>query len=141
MNLNDNEFHIITAKIMFKTDWKGALEWLKSKGMEISQATYFRTLANLDEHAQSRINEVARKFPIIVADEIDKFRGLEKMMYEEYRAEENHMNRVRILKMIAELQPLITSLYDETRHLLEGGIIEHNKKTDVLSKFTDFTNQ
>ena len=65
MTLNDKEYHIVTARIMFKTDWKQALEWLKARGFDISQATYFRTLAVVDKEATERLFKIAKEFEVI----------------------------------------------------------------------------
>lgn len=138
MALNENEFNIITARIMFRTDWKPALSWLKAKGLEISKNDYYRTLAALDENARTRLNELAIKFEVILADEVDKFKALEKMMWEEYHKEKTPMNRSRILMMIANLQPYITSLYDQTRTMIESKVKDAAKEDSVLSKFTEF---
>ena len=132
MTLNDKEFHIITARIMFKSDYKHALEWLKFKGHKVSQATYFRTLAVVDKDAKKRLYEVAKKFEVIASEEIIKFNNLEKQMYEEYHREELPLNRARILQMIANLQPYMTALYDQTRQVLEGKL--ESEKDSILSK-------
>ena len=132
MTLNDKEYHIVTARIMFKTDWKQALEWLKARGFDISQATYFRTLAVVDKEARERLFKIAKEFEIIASEEIIKFNNLEKQMYEEYHKEDQPVNRARILQMIANLQPYITSLYDQTRLVLEGKL--NAEKDNILSK-------
>ena len=131
MALNDKEFHILTARIMFKSDYKMALEWLEAKGHKMGQATYFRTLAVMDKDAKQRLFEVAKKFEVVAADEIIKFNNIEKQMYEEYHREENPLNRARILQMIANLQPYITALHDQTREVLEEKLAE--QKDSVLS--------
>ena len=132
MTLNDKEYHIVTARIMFKTDWKQALEWLKARGFDISQATYFRTLAVVDKEATERLFKIAKEFEIIASEEIIKFNNLEKQMYEEYHKEDQPLNRARILQMIANLQPYITALYDQTRLVLEGKL--NAEKDNILSK-------
>ena len=91
MPLNDKEFNIVLARIMFKTDWKFALAWLKSKGLEISQSDYYRTLAVLDQQSLSRLNELGRNFTIILADELIKIQSIEKQLYEEYQIGRAHV--------------------------------------------------
>ena len=132
MTLNDKEYHIVTARIMFKTDWKQALEWLKARGFDISQATYFRTLAVVDKEVTERLFKIAKEFEVIASEEIIKFNNLEKQMYEEYHKEDQPLNRARILQMIANLQPYITALYDQTRLVLEGKL--NAEKDNILSK-------
>src|SRR3990167_4781957 len=129
MTLNDKEFNVITSRNMFKSDYKLALTWLKSKGFDISQADYYRTLSILDDQAQKRLYEIASKFEIIAVDEIEKFKSLEKMLYEEYHKEKTPLNRARILQMIIQMQPYITSLYDQTKQMLEGKIA---KQKDII---------
>ena len=75
MALNEKEFLIISAKIMFKQDWKLALSWLKGKGYTIKKDVYYRTLNTLDKNARTRINDIAKNFEVIVADEIEKLRS------------------------------------------------------------------
>lgn len=135
MTMNDKEFHIITARIMFKSEYKKALIWLKAKGFDISQATYFRTLAVMDKDARKRLFDIASKFETIAADEIIKFQNIEKQMWEEYHKESTALNRSRILQMIANLQPFITALYDQTRQVLEGKI--ESEKDNILSINTE----
>ena len=134
MPLNEKEFFIISAKIMFKQDWKLALSWLKGKGYNIKKDVYYRTLNSLDKKARTRINDIAKNFEVIVADEIEKFRILEKQLYEEYHKEESPINRARILKIIAEMQPYITSLYDEVKMIFEDKITDAVKEDSILSK-------
>lgn len=137
MALNDKEYHVIMAKIMFKTDYKLAISWLKSKGFEVSQADYYRILARLDSEAQKRLYEVGAKFQVIAADELVKLSSIEKMLFEEYHKETKPKDRAIILKMIVELQPYLTSLYDQTRLLIEGKVAK--EINNLLPEFTEPT--
>ena len=135
MALNDKEYHVIVSRIMFKSDFKLAIKWLESKGFKkIKQAEYYRILSKLDVEAKKRLYELGEKFEIVAADEIVKFLNIEKQMYEEYHKEENPLNRARILQMIANLQPYITSLYDQTKKVIEGDVIESVKEDNILSQ-------
>lgn len=135
MTLNDKEYHILTARIMFKSDWKLALKWLESKGYDIKQATYFRTLAIMDQEAKERLFRVAKDFEIVAADEIIKFSNIEKQMYEEYLKETTPLGKAKILQMIANLQPYITALYEQTKLVLEGKL--ESEKNNILSEHSD----
>lgn len=137
MTLNGLEFDVVVSRIMFKTDVTLALKWLKTQNHKMSKQTYYNHLNRLDADAQSRLYELAQKFSIIAADEIVKFQGIEKQMYEEYHKEKLPINRARILKMIAELQPYITSLYDQTRTIMEGKIATAVKEDPILSFNTE----
>ena len=130
--LNDKEYNIIVARIMFKTDYKKALKWLNVQGYKMSQSSYFKKLRHIDNNAKSRLYEIAKNFETIAADEIIKFHNLEKQMYDEYYREESALNRARILQMIANLQPYITGLYDQTRQILEGTF--EQERDNILSK-------
>ena len=132
--MNDKEFHVVTSRIMFKSDYKTALQWLGAKGFNIPQATYFRLLSKLDKEAKDRLFDIAKKFEIVAADELVKFNNIEKQLYEEYHKESQPLNRARILQMIANLQPYMTALYDQTRQVLEGKI--ESEKDNILSKHT-----
>jgi len=133
MTLNDKEYHIIVSRIMFKTDYKLALRWLESQGFEVSQADYYRTLAVLDADARKRLYELAKNFEVIAADEVVKFQKIEAGLWEEYHKEKIPLNRARILRMITELQPYITSLYDQTKQVMQGKAVEQFKKDNILS--------
>lgn len=135
MTLSGKDFDVITSRIMFKTDWKLALKWLESKGYKIKKTDYYRILNRLDHDARKRLYEIAQKFEVIAAEEIEKFSLLEKQLYEEYNQEQSHINKARILKMIAELQPYITSLYDDIKTIFEEPIAKHIKEDPVFSKF------
>ena len=137
MTLSGKDFDVITSRIMFKSDWKLALNWLESQGYKIKKTDYYRILNRLDHDAGKRLYEIAQKFEVIAADEIEKFRSLEKMLYEEYHQEQSHINKARILKMIVEIQPYITSLYDEIKTIFEEPIGKQIKKDSVLSKFDE----
>lgn len=132
MALNDKDYCIIISRVMFKTDWKLALKWLESNGYKMSQGTYFKRLGVLDGEAKKRLFNIATEFETIAADEVIKFNNIEKQMYEEYLKESAPLNRARILQMIANLQPYITALYDQTRDLLEGKL--ESEKDNILSK-------
>jgi hypothetical protein len=135
MTLNDKEFHILTARIMFKSDYKLALKWLESKGYEMKQATYFRTLGIMDKEAKERLFKIAQDFEIVAADEIVKFNNIEKQMYEEYLKEKTPLGKAKILQMIANLQPYITALHEQTRLVLEGKL--ESEKDSILSKHSE----
>ncbi|MDH3657831.1 MAG: hypothetical protein OEM77_06815 [Nitrosopumilus sp.] len=49
MPLNGIDYHITVAKVMFKHDWKNALEWLKSKGYKLEKSAYYERIKKLDE--------------------------------------------------------------------------------------------
>ena len=120
MDLNSKESAIIQAKLMFKKDFKMALKWLETRGYKMSQNSNYVKLRDLDSKGAERLYEIGKSFPAFHADEIEKFLMIESQLYEQYYQEKEPLNKAKILKMIADVQPLITSLYDSTQYVLEA---------------------
>lgn len=120
MDITSKESAIIQSKLMFKKDYKLALTWLETKGYKMGSNQYYSKLRMLDSQGAERLFDIGKNFPAFHADEIEKFLMIESQLYEQYYQEKEPLNKARILKMIADIQPLITSLYDSTQYVLEA---------------------
>lgn len=130
MDLSRNETMVMQSKLMFHSDYTLALKWLDTKGVKLSVAGYYKILKRLNESGAERLFHIGQQFPAFHADEIEKFLMIESQLYEQYYTEKEPINKARILKMIADIQPLITSLYDSTQYVLETNA----KFKDILSR-------
>jgi len=130
MKLSEKESLVIQARLMFKNDLNLSLKWLESKGFPMKKTQYYNTLNRLDSMGAERLFEIAKTFPAFHADEIEKFVLIEQQLYEQYYQEKAPINKARILKMIADIQPLITALHDSTQYILET----NGKFTEFLSR-------
>ncbi len=130
MDLTAKETAIIQSKLMFQKDYQLALKWLETKGFKLSVTTYYDNLRRLNKSGAERLFHIGQQFPAFHADEIEKFLLIESQLYEQYYQEREPLNKARILKMIADIQPLITSLYDSTQYVLETNA----KFKDILSR-------
>lgn len=130
MDLTAKETAIIQSKLMFQKDWTLAIKWLETKGYKVSQTAYYDNLRRLNRSGAERLFNIGQQFPAFHADEIEKFLMIESQLYEQYYTEKEPLNKARILKMIADIQPLITSLYDSTQYVLETNA----KFKDILSR-------
>lgn len=141
MSLSNKEFNVIVSRLMFKSDYKSAIEWLeKEKQISMSETTYHRILNKLDSESFQRLSEIGKNFPSIMVDEITKFENFEKEIMTQYEREKNPMNKAKIIMMNAQLQPFIISLLDQSKTLLEARAVESIKEDNILSKFTKRNN-
>ena len=137
MDLSGKETAIIQSKLMFQKDFTLALRWLETKGFKMSRTAYYDNLKRLNNAGAERLFEIGKHFPAFHADEIEKFLMIESQLYEQYYQEKEPLNKARILKMIADIQPLITSLYDSTQYVLEANANFKN----ILSRREEKPNQ
>lgn len=130
MDLSGKETAVIQSKLMFQKDYLLALKWLETKGYKLSRTSYYDNLKRLNDSGAERLFSIGQHFPAFHADEIEKFLMIESQLYEQYYQEKEPLNKARILKMVADIQPLITSLYDSTQYVLEINA----KFKDILSR-------
>lgn len=99
-----------------------ALHYLKEAGHEMSRAKYFRHKKKIHEMKFERMKYIADYFQDQHLERIDRCELVERLMWENYYAEKNPMNKVRILESIIEMQPYLSAYYDATRYVMAQNI-------------------
>lgn len=134
MKLTERESLVLQAKLMYKSDYTAAIKWLNSKGEKMKQTTYYMILKDIESRGAERLFNIGKTFQAFHADEIEKFLMIESQMYEQYHAEETPTGKARILKMIADIQPMITALYDSTQYVVEANarFLSGQEKTAII---------
>lgn len=95
-----------------------ALHYLKDAGHAMSRAKYFRHKKKLQEMKFERMKYIAEHFQEQHLERIDKCEIIERLMWENYAAEQDPTKRVAILKSILEMQTYLSVYYDSTRFIL-----------------------
>lgn len=96
-----------------------ALHYLKEAGHEMSRAKYFRHKKKINEMKFERMKYIAEHFQEQHLERIDKCEIIEGLMWANYYAEKNPINKVKILESIIEMQPYLSAYYDATRYVLK----------------------
>jgi len=137
MRLEGIDFDIVVARGTFQHDWKNALAWLKAQGHRIGKNRYYERLKELDAESWSRLAKIPQEYHIIIADSIVKLHFIEKEAWKNYHVERDPTKKVRILKTIVELQPYITSIYDQTQDVVENKTLGDVKENAIQSEQED----
>ena len=115
MSLTDTEILIVHTMVMRLSE-KESLEYLKIKGHEIK----LRTLQKAKKKIRDSTNQ--RKFELAKSglweqhlERLDQLETILKLAWENYNLEKDPYKRVKILTMIAGLQPLLSNYYHKTQ--------------------------
>lgn len=133
--LEDKEFLVIKARIIYKTNIPGALEFLKKNGIDIKQSRYYEILAIIDKKCKEKLYKIAQNIPAVHTEEIEKYAMLEAGMlkaYEAIDAEKEPMKKIQAGSIIIQLQPYYTSLIDATRYVLENNVKDTSRKESTV---------
>ena len=130
MTLNDIEFNVVITKAMGLSE-KEALAYLERKETKIDRRKYYRILGTLEVKALERLYEIAKNFKQLHLDRLDKFRTIEKNMWEQYEREQDATKKVIILNSIADIQFPISQLIEVTKEILEENAVKQTK--EILS--------
>lgn len=134
MPLNDTQRAIIATEVMdLKEPY--ALAYMKSEGHGMSRATYYREKGKLEASINKRLFEVAQKgFVMQHMQRIDQLEHIEREYWENYitlKGRKQEYSACKILEMIANLQPLLSSYYEATKEVMETGAEEDNPIPDI----------
>lgn len=102
-----------------------ALHYLKDAGHEMSERTYYRQKKKIQEMMFERMKYIAEHFREQHLERIDKCEIVERLMWENYYAEQDPTKRVAILKSILEMQTYLSVYYDSTRFILRQSMKSH----------------
>lgn len=97
-----------------------ALEYLTHNGFKMSQSTLTREKRYVESKKLERIFEIGMiGFEDQHIDRIDNLQVIEKLMWNNYHAQEDSFKRVIILEKLAALQPYVAKFYESTRYVIE----------------------
>ena len=119
-----------------------SLEYLKAHGYEMSQRNYFRHKNKIQSLKLKRLYHIAKMgFEEQHLERIDQLKLIQELMWKNYDECKDPFQRSKILRAIADVQPLLSAYYDATHkvvaHSHEDDYIANNKYrffrwTDVL---------
>jgi hypothetical protein len=126
--LSDTEKAVVET-IRMRLSIEQSLQYMKDNGFSISRATYFRHKKKMEEKKLERLYHMANiGFEYQHLDRIDGLELIEKKIWEEYTKEKDPWKRVQILKIIAEVQPYLASIYDSTKFVVDNKTFESKEK-------------
>lgn len=137
MVLNELELAIVAVKSMRFTE-KEAMDYLKSKGHEISIRKYYHTLGHISSETRKRAFEIAKSFLEDHIITIDELLNIKKIMYEESNKEKDSLKKTLILAKITETMiPYISAYREATKQIVEEvqKRVAIEEKTGNLSSF------
>ena len=105
---------------------KPALSYLTDVGHKMSEATFFREKKKIEEMKFERMQHIALYFQDQHLERIDKCELVEKLCWENYRAEKDPTKRVKILESIITMQPYLSGYYEATKTILESRVNKTN---------------
>lgn len=118
MTLNDKE-KAVMATIIMRLGEQESLNYLKEKGHEMSLSTYYRTKGAIQASTLDRLNQIAKEFPTLHAQQIDEIELIRSEMWKQYKREESPRGKVMILKEIKDIQPFISAYNEATKDIVE----------------------
>lgn len=155
MPLSQRESLVLITKTM-KMSERDSMEYLKKKGEEMSQGTYYKTLARISTETRKRLTEICDNYKDSHMQHISTFYAIENELWNAYREPNKRLVTVReegyddngkrwkretqqlidiplspvekskILKEIKELQPYISAYEEATYHIMEDSLREFN---------------
>ena len=119
--LSERQKAIVEA-ITMRLHTKPALRYLTDVGHKMSEATFFREKKKIEEMKFERMQHIALYFQDQHLERIDKCELVEKLCWENYRAEKDPTKRVKILESIITMQPYLSGYYEATKTILESTV-------------------
>lgn len=111
-----------------------SLEYLKTKGYNISHDTFYRHKKKIKQSRFDRLNLIAKHgFVDQHLERIDQLELINQEYWKLYNAEKGNMNKALILEKIAELQTYISPYYDASRYVMEKSIKNSNEAKESQS--------
>ena len=111
-----------------------SLEYLKTKGYNISHDTFYRYKRKIKQSRFDRLSLNAKEgFVDQHLERIEQLELINKEYWKLYNAEKNNMKKALILEKIAELQIYISPYYDASRYVMEQSIKSNNETKENQS--------
>lgn len=132
MALNETERAVRECLLLHLHDWKTISAYLKSKGIDITKAHYYRVRAKMEGEKLKRLHEIAIKgFEDQHLERIDTLEFCMSELWKNYFLEQEPYKKAKIIQMIIDAQPYLSSYYEVTKDLLEQNA-EADRKADSL---------
>ena len=158
--LNDVELLVLATKTMRFSE-RESFAYMESKGHKVSKATYYNYLKDISVKTKKRLYEICKNFNEHHLERIDSIRIIEKQMWKELhmtrkiiikntdsgydkngkkysRTNEDvidiplsPLEKVKILKEIADLQPYISAYEEATQSILEQSIKQFGEEEKI----------
>jgi hypothetical protein len=107
-----------------------ALQYLSTKGYDISRAELYRIKNDIKNNTTTRLNLIASEgFMAQHLERIDMLKTVQAELIEQYKNEKSPINKAKILMNIAEIQQYLSSFYDASRYVLEQSVKAKRKKS------------
>jgi len=107
-----------------------SLEYLKEHGFEMSRRNYFRHKKKIQSLKLKRLYHIAKiGFEEQHLERIDQLKLIQELMWKNYQACKDAYQRSKILRAIADVQPLLSSYYDATHQ-----VVSHAHEDDYGNK-------
>jgi len=112
-----------------------SLEYLKEHGFEMSRRNYFRHKKTVQGLKLKRLYHIAKiGFEEQHLERIDQLKLIQQLMWRNYDECKDAYQRSKILRMIGDVQPLLSAYYDATHmvvsHAHEDDYIVRNNRDD-----------
>lgn len=125
MPLNETERLVVNCLIMRLTEDQ-SLALLKSRGHELSRASFYRIRGTLEAKKLSRLYDIAKSgFVDQHLERIDQLELIQAEMWKNYHLEPNAFRKACILEKIASVQPYLSAYYEASKQLTMQHTIEH----------------
>ena len=138
MVLNDMELCVVACKAMNFTE-EESLAYLKEKGHSMSPRKFYYTCGHISSETRKRAFEHAKNFLEDHISTIDELLNIKKMMYENYKDEEDSFKKTMILAKITETMiPYISAYKESTKQIIIEEVknkIGKEKESINLSNF------
>jgi hypothetical protein len=106
-----------------------SLEYLKEHGFEMSRRNYFRQKKKVQSLRLKRLYHIEKiGFEEQHLERIDQLRLIQELMWKNYDACKNAYQRSKILRAIADVQPLLSAYYDSTHY-----VVSHAREDDYIA--------
>lgn len=98
MKYTPKQCAVLETRLMGMTESK-ALAHLEKQGFKMHRNSYYRILKNIKSHTDQRMSEIARTWPELHVERIDKLRKLESEMWADRNAKKQIVkNTIKIMK-------------------------------------------
>jgi hypothetical protein len=110
--LSDTQKAVVDTMTM-RLSTNKSLEYLKDHGFEVSRRNYFRHKKKVQSLKLKRLYHIAKiGFEEQHLERIDQLKLIHEMMWKSYDDCKDAYQRSKILRAIADVQPLLSSYYD-----------------------------
>jgi len=137
MRRNETIKHFVIQTMIMPMSEIEALEYLDTKGFQISRQHYHRLKKNIKESRFDRLTLIAKsQFVDQHLERIDQLELVNQELWQQYKQEQNPSKKANILMQIAELQTFISPYYSASKRIMEMSIQDskEEKPTTVKKK-------